>query len=116
MKTRSFSILFLFFSLSVIANIVLVAPYISTVFQRNEVRSEYISSDIDDDSVIKLVVDGSMEMSSQMITDEFSGFPGDQIKFWTGHKRLGNITNNFYSAYLYSGLSYYALNIDTPPQ
>lgn len=116
MKTRSFSILFLFFSLSVIANIVLVAPYISTVFQRIEVRSEYISSDIDDDSVIRLVAAGSMKMNSQMITDEFSGFPGDQIRFWTGRKRHRGITNYYNTAYLYVGLSYYALNIDTPPQ
>lgn len=113
MKTRSFPILIFFFSLSVIANIFLIAPYISTVFQKIDVRNKCIDFETDDSSVIKLVADGSMKMNSQMITDEFSGFPGDQIKFWTRRKRHGKITNYYNTAYLYAGLSYYALNTDS---
>ena len=93
--------------LSVVLNILIVAPYIGRKY--SERYPTCFDSTAEDNVVINAVLNASMEMDKPvMVTNEPHGFPYDLVELFRP-KRGSSLTNNFYESYNLVGISYYAL-------
>lgn len=109
-------ILYSFFSLSLILNIICILPYkdvFSTHFNKifNPYDFTHMSTNIPDSAYIKLVLKKSLQMDGKNYsTREYKGLFYDIKDMVFNHKSHNETLNNpFNIGYLYAGLSYYAL-------
>lgn len=95
---------------SIAINVFILAPYTPYLVHYFS-NTELVDPKVSDDELIDLLVKNSMDSrSASMVIDEYKGFPIDQYNFWTRHDHNQSYFNSFYAAYLYVGLSYYAVN------
>lgn len=102
----------LLFSISFLFNILCILPYSRYIFKRVYAKyfdKPFFSEKNKDDIIISAIVKTSLNISRPiMIQQEYRGLFID-IKSFFSEKRNSSVFNNFYTSYLYVGLSQYAL-------
>lgn len=102
----------IFITISVIINIIFTLPYVKYYYDkwyRYYFDKPFFTNE-KNSLIIKAVADASIKINKTLMSQqEFCGLFED-IKSYFRPKRNSKIKNNFYTSYLYAGLSQYALS------